>query len=210
MYNKVIEKLSNNKFYAIMSVTFLFVAALSLITNYDTHYALAQTPSIKDTFQARGDMGNLVLSPEALKSLNQSQDTNLNFIIAGNWSFDVSNGQLKNFNVELTRHSLGGHEAETHVINGLDNATVISPSSGNNQIVLMGNNTQFQGIADIKTVETNKIWKDVPITVFLINGHILNISFDVAKTEGHFVNLPLFGVVTSLTDQSNQTNSTTS
>ena len=40
--------------------------------------------------------------------------------------------------------------------------------------------------------------------------HILNISFDVAKTEGHFVNLPLFGVVTSLTDQSNQTNSTTS
>jgi len=210
MYNKVIEKLSNNKFFAIMSVTFLFVTALSLITSYDTHYALAQTPSIKDTFQVRGDMGNLVLSPEALKSLNQSQDTNLNFIIAGNWSFDVSNGQLKNFNVELTRHSLGGHEAETHVINGLDNATVISPSSGNNQIVLMGNNTQFQGIADIKTVETNKIWKDVPITVFLINGHILNISFDVAKTEGHFVNLPLFGVVTSLTDQSNQTNSTTS
>jgi hypothetical protein len=121
---------------------------------------------------------------------------------------DVSKGKLQDFKIDLTRHSLAGHEAETHVIDGLKNATACPPTNGS-QIILQGNHTAFQGIGDIKTIESNKVWKDVPMTVFLINGHILNVAFDVTKTEGHFLNVPLFGVVTSLTDQANQTNSTT-
>jgi len=195
------------QFITLSSIT-LFAAALLLMPNIESQIASAQSAESTDTFQAKGYMGNLVLAPETLQSLNQSQDTNLNFINGGNWSFDVSNGKLQNFNVELTRHSLGGHEAETHIIDGLDNATALSATDGDNQIVLTGNNTQFKGLADIQTVESNNVWKDVPLTVFLINGHILNLGFDVAKTEGHFVNLPLFGVVTSLTEQSGQTNST--
>jgi hypothetical protein len=198
---------SKLQFITLSSIT-LFAAVLLLIPNIESQIASAQSAGSTDTFQAKGYMGNLVLAPETLQSLNQSQDTNLNFINGGNWSFDVSNGKLQNFNVELTRHSLGGHEAETHIIDGLDNATALSATDGDNRIVLTGNNTQFKGLADIQTVESGKIWNDVPLTVFLINGHILNLGFDVAKTEGHFVNLPLFGVVTSLTEQSGQNNST--
>ena len=177
----------------------IFATALLLITNGQSSSVLAQTSNGTDTFQAKGVMGNLALSPDTLSSLNASKDTNLNFILGGNWSFDVSKGQLKDFKMELNRHSLGGHEVETHVIDGLDNVTGLQ-TSGNNQILLMGNNTQFKGLADIKTVETGNVWEDVPMVVYLINGHILNTSFDVAKTQGHFVNLPLFGVVTSLTN----------
>lgn len=177
----------------------IFATALLLITNGQSSSVSAQTSNGTDTFQAKGVMGNLALSPDTLSSLNASKDTNLNFILGGNWSFDVSKGQLKDFKMELNRHSLVGHEVETHVIDGLDNATGLQ-TSGNNQILLMGNNTQFKGLADIKTVETGNVWEDVPVVVYLINGHILNTSFDVAKTQGHFVNLPLFGVVTSLTN----------
>ena len=129
-----------------------------------------------------------------------STDTNLNFVIGGDWSLDVSNGQVQDFKIELNRHSLLGHEVETHVIEGLTDVTPVTNITGNNEIVLVGNNTQFKGLADIRTVETGNVWEDVPIIAYLINGHILNISFDAAKTEGHFVNLPLMGVVTSLTE----------
>jgi len=90
----------------------------------------------------------------------------------------------------------------------LKNATAYTPTNGT-QIVLQGNHTAFRGIGDIKTIESNKLWKDVPITVYLINWHILNVAFDPSKTQGHFLNLSLFGVVTSLTNQVIQTNSTT-
>ena len=70
----------------------LFVAAVLLITNTNSYSASAQTSEGIDTFQAKGVMGNLALNPDTLQSLNASQDTNLNFILAGNWSFDVSKG----------------------------------------------------------------------------------------------------------------------
>ena len=177
----------------------------------NSNNVIAQTTGGVNTFSVEGYMGNLLLPPEAMESLNASQDTNLNFVIGGVWSFDVSNGELQDFKVELNRHSLSGHEVETHIIDGLDNATSITNTAGSNQIILIGNNTQFKGLADIETVETGKVWQDVPILAYLINGHILNIHFDAAKTEGHFVNLPLLGVVTSLTEgsSSNQANATT-
>lgn len=191
-----------------ITIGILITSAIILVSAMNSNNALAQSSGGIDTFSAKGYMGNIVLSPEALQSLNTSQDTNLNFVVGGNWSFDVANGQLKDFKVELNRHSLGGHEVETHKINALDNATAITNSTGN-EIVLVGNNTQFKGIADIETSETGKVWKDVPVLVYLINGHILNISFDVAKTEGHFVNLPLIGVVTSLTEGNNASQANT-
>src|SRR6476660_7400895 len=108
------------------------------MTTVSNQNALSQTTKNNDTFQAKGYMGNLALAPQTLQQLNAAQDTNLNFINGGNWSFDVSKGQLKDFKVELTRHSLGGHNIETHVINGLKNATAY-PSTNGTQIILQGN-----------------------------------------------------------------------
>ncbi|WP_458747015.1 hypothetical protein [Candidatus Nitrosocosmicus sp. T] len=202
-------KLRTNKPFLITSV-FLFAAAIVLASAMNSNNVVAQSTGGVNTFSAEGNIGTLALSPESLQSLNASQDTNLNFVLGGDWSFDVSNGQLQDFKVELNRHSLGGHEAETHVIDGLDNATAVTNTTGNDQITLTGNNTQFQGLANIETVETGKVWEDVPVLAYLINGHILNLSFDVSKTDGHFLNLPLIGVVTSLTEGSSngQANST--
>lgn len=186
---------------SLIAVTVMFTAALILVAAMNGNYVNAQSTEGVNTFGANGYMGNLALSPAALQALNASQDTNLNFVLGGDWSFDVANGQLQDFKVELNRHSLSGHEVETHVINGLTDAAPLTNNTGN-EIVLIGNNTQFKGIADIQTLETGKVWKDVPILVYLINGHILNVSFDVAKTEGHFLNLPLIGVVKTITEGS--------
>lgn len=193
--------LQNNGKTIFTTAIVLFTAALALVTVMNSNnVVIAQPTGGINTFSAEGYMGNLVLSPEAMQKLNASQDTNLNFVIGGDWSLDVSNGQVQDFKIELNRHSLLGHEVETHVIEGLTDVTPVTNITGNNEIVLVGNNTQFKGLADIRTVETGNVWEDVPIIAYLINGHILNISFDAAKTEGHFVNLPLMGVVTSLTE----------
>jgi hypothetical protein len=45
-------------------------------------------------------------------------------------------------------------------------------------------------------------WMDVPISGNLNNGNLLIINVDPAKTEHHFKGLPIYGTVTSLTDQS--------
>jgi hypothetical protein len=204
------SELKNNKRTPFITTIVLFTAMIVLIIVMNSNSVIAQSTEGVNTFSAKGYMGNLLLPPEAMESLNASQDTNMNFVIGGDWSFDVSNGQLQDFKVELNKHSLSGHEVETHIIDGLDNATSITNTAGNNQIILIGNNTQFKGLADIETVETGKVWQDVPILVYLINGHIHNVHFDAAKTEGHFLNLPLLGVVTSLTEgsTSNQANAT--
>jgi hypothetical protein len=196
------HKSQNNKKTLFITTAVLFTATIVLVTGMNSNNVIAQTTGGVNTFSAKGYMGNLVLPPEAMQSLNASQDTNLNFVIGGDWSFDVSNGQLQDFKVELNRHSLLGHEVETHVVDGLTDVTPVTNTTGSDEIVLVGNNTQFKGHADIKTVETGKVWEDVPIVAYLINGHILNISIDAAKTEGHFLNLPLMGVVTSLTEGS--------
>lgn len=210
LIDEVLYNMTMKKYPSFLISAVLFTAAILLVTAVNSGNALAQSTNGSNTFSAKGTMGNLALSPETLQSLNTSKDTNLNYVLGGNWSFDVSDGQLKDFKVELNRHSLSGHPAETHIIKALDNATALTNMNGDNKIVLVGNNTQFKGLADIETVETGKVWKDVPLIAYLINGHILNISFDPAKTEGHFLNLPLLGIVTSLTERnSGQTNSTT-
>jgi hypothetical protein len=64
-------------------------------------------------------------------------------------------------------------------------------------------NTAIKGIADINTDGKLK-WKDVPVIVYLINGNVLNMQIDTTKTNDHFQGLPVFGTVTSLTDQNNK------
>lgn len=44
-------------------------------------------------------------------------------------------------------------------------------------------------------------WNDVPITVHLLNGNIINIMVNPVKTDYHFKALPVYGTITSITDQ---------
>jgi uncharacterized protein (DUF779 family) len=53
-------------------------------------------------------------------------------------------------------------------------------------------------LADISVNGTVQ-WKDVSIIVDVINGRLLNVSIDNARTGNQFLSVPLFGIVASLT-----------
>jgi hypothetical protein len=184
--------------------TSLIATALLIASGYSTQLASAQSatsstsPSVAGSFGARGYMGILILSPQTIQALPGAAQSLVGSVIGGNWSFDVSQGHLQNFNINLNRLSLAGQNTGTITINGLSNATGAVSASPTNAILLQNGNSVFQGTANIDVNGTAK-WKNVPMIVDLINGKLVNISFDNAKTDYQFLGTPLFGIVTSLT-----------
>jgi hypothetical protein len=188
---------------AAMTVVFavLFVAtSLSVVSNSNhatIQTAIAQGPTTThDTFHAKGmidSMASDVLADRPTSPLNQSAM----WVLGGNWNFDVNKGNLQDFKVNITMVMLDGKGFHTHSIDKLSNVSGIATSSSTPTptISLTGNYTAFKGIADVNTNGKLK-WKDVvTVIVHIINGNILNLNFN---------GLPVFGTVTSLTDENNK------
>jgi hypothetical protein len=196
-------RIRKNVAAAAMTVVFavLFVAtSLSVVSNSNhatIQSAIAQGPTTTHyTFHAKGmidSMASDVLAGRPTSPLNQSAM----WVLGGNWNFDVNKGNLQDFKVNITMVMLDGKGFHTHSIDKLSNVSGISTSSSTPTptISLTGNYTAFKGIADVNTNGKLK-WKDVvPVIVHIINGNILNLNFN---------GLPVFGTVTSLTDENNK------
>jgi hypothetical protein len=182
----------------------LFASALTLATSYSIQSASAQASTVPGTstagtFSARGYMAILALPPGIIQAIGGAAHPELQGnVIGGNWSFTVAKGSIQDFKIDLKRVSLGGKTAGTITISGLSNATGATTPSPTNAILLRDNSTSFQGAVNISVNGTAK-WKNVPIIVDLINGQLLNVSIDNAKTGNQFLNLPLFGLATRVT-----------
>jgi hypothetical protein len=75
-------------------------------------------------------------------------------------------------------------------------------SSQSNKIVLTGNETAFSGLATIY-FDGKPAWNNVLTSVTVLNGKLINISFDTHKTEGHFAGNLIYGAITTLEDKGN-------
>lgn len=193
----------------------LFVGSLSIIlatmnNNNINQLASAQTPATNDTssnldtFNAKGTISSL--AADIITGTNATLGSHPEdiWVLGGNWSYGVMNGNLSDFNVNIIMTQLTGSGLHTHSIANLRNVTgEVSPTTNTTSIMLRNSNyTDFIGIADINTNDQVK-WKDVPITVHMLRGNIINFNMDPTKTEDHFKGLPVFGTVTSITDQNN-------
>ena len=164
----------------------------------------ATNQSAKDTFNAHGTISGIAAdtmigSNETLGS--HSADL---FVLGGNWSLGVKGGNLTDFETDIVMMKFDGTQRHLHRIENMTNATGAVPPVTNENITLVSKNyTAFMGIVDIGQ------WKNVSFTGNLNNGNILILNVDPIKTEHHFKGLPIYGIVTSLTDrQQNQTNQT--
>src|SRR5918999_5139477 len=150
-----------------------------------------------DTFNSHGTISGI--AADTMIGSNEtigSHSADL-FVLGGNWSLGVEGGNLSDFNADIVMTKFDGTQRHPHVFENIRNTTGnISPVNSEN-IALVGNNfTAFTGVVDIGD------WMDVPISGNLNNGNLLIINVDPAKTEHHFKGLPIYGTVTSLTDQS--------
>jgi hypothetical protein len=221
-YNPMTKKTIRTTILGIL----FFVGSLSIILSSSTtttmnnnnivQLASAQIPpsatndtttssSNLDTFNAKGTISSLAADTITGSNATLGSHPEDIWVLGGNWSYAVMNGNLSDFKVNIIMTQIGGRGLHTHSIENLRNVTgEVPPITNTTSIMLRNSNyTDFIGIADINTNDQVK-WKDVPITVHLLQGNIVNFNMDPIKTEDHFKGLPVFGTVTSITDQNNK------
>jgi hypothetical protein len=189
------------------------VLATTTTMNYNNiiQLASAQTPATNDTtsnldtFNAKGTISSLAADIITASNATLGGHPEDIWVLGGNWSYGVMNGNLSDFNINIIMTQINGAGLHTHSIANLRNVTgEVPPTTNTTSIMLRNSNyTDFIGIADINTNDQVK-WKDVPITVHTQRGNIVNFNMDPTKTEDHFKGLPVFGTVTSITDQNNK------
>lgn len=162
-----------------------------------------------DSFRAQGQVSSL-----ASDTLAGRPDSNLSqiWVLGGNWEFNVADGNLTNFVVDIEMTQIDGTATHKHTIESLNNATgmlmgsveplevdLMTEQPSTKIALVNGNSTMFRGTADLTTNE-NVQWKDVPVHITLQNGNIITVNIDPTKTEDHFKGLPVFGTVQSIVD----------
>jgi hypothetical protein len=188
------------------TITFmLLLSIVSISSNFkDSQSAAAQNATSAETFSASGYTGQTFVLPPSITQAPTNPISQFNLsppvgsIIAGNWSFAVSDGKMQDFKWNAESITLSGVVNGTASFSGISNSTGAIPPSTNENIQLSeGNNTSFKANADFN-INGRTVFQDVPITLYLLNGKLVNLSVDPVKTGGLFTT-PLFGIVTSLT-----------
>jgi hypothetical protein len=186
------------------------------------------TTATTATFHAKGTIDTLIshlISDDVIRSLGFGNSTNLvnstflpmsatrnalsgnisprMYLAAGTWNIDVVDGKVKNLLANFTEVTTTGINPHTHTI------TNYKPANSNNnnskQVVLTDNNDlKIYGYVDVlRNGQPVKNWINIPVKIFMSNGNIVSIDVDPIKTNYHFGGMPVFGIVTSLTDQNN-------
>jgi hypothetical protein len=191
---------NQSAYLTIPAMIFLFT-----LFNLSTHTTsiLAQNATstnnqtLIDTFNSHGTISGI--AADTLIGSNETMGSHSAdlFVLGGNWSLGVEGGNLSDFNADIVMTKFDGTQRHPHVFENIRNTTGNISPVNSEDIALVGNNfTAFTGVVDIGD------WKDVPISGNLNNGNLLIINVDPVKTEHHFKGLPIYGTVTSLTDQS--------
>jgi hypothetical protein len=184
---------------------------LSALTFLFTIYALLTQPisvsaqnatgsgnqTVIDTFNSHGTISGI--AADTLIGSNETMGSHSAdlFVLGGNWSLGVEGGNFSDFNADIVMTKFDGTQRHPHIFENIRNTTGnISPVNSENIVLVSNNFTAFAGVVDIGD------WKDVSITGNLNNGNLLILNVDPVKTEHHFKGLPIYGTVTSLTDQS--------
>ncbi|MDN5847508.1 MAG: hypothetical protein L0H53_14685, partial [Candidatus Nitrosocosmicus sp.] len=203
--NKVKFSKMNFSFLGIATVM-IFLIVTNITPNLSVQSANAQnatdskntTGTIIDSFRAQGQISSL--ASDTLVGRDNSTE-NVMWVLGGDWEFNVADGNLTNFVVEIDMAQADGTAAHKHTIETLSNATGmpfglsmvnatdLMAQHPITKISLQNNSTMFNGIADITTDE-NIQWNDVLTHISLLNGNIFNLNIDPVKTDDHFYGLP--------------------
>ncbi len=175
----------------------LLLLGLSSFTglNFDIPSAAdAQTTSTSntatDTFEMDGQIGSLVLGmPPDTKTVDMT--TVPKFILSGDWTMNVNQGNLSDFSASFYTGPVNGAENHTHQVSNFrvnENTPIqLSPDKS----------VSLSGIVDVGT-NGNKAWDNVNATVDISKGRSITISLADADTERHFMGQQIYGIVQGL------------
>jgi hypothetical protein len=209
--------------YAICNFGNLFAEAQSSIT---TTQGDQNANEAIQTFYIDGAIGSLVsdlLNPTTTGEENVTDSLPPIYVLIGNWSMGVVNGEVNYFQVDFIMGLQDGTQMQIYSVENLENI-VISPTtttssspseeagstpsqelSSNNNLVLSSTSNyslSLFGYVDVSTGDTVQ-WQNVPVSINIFNGNITSILLYPSETDNRFKGQPIYGVVTDILDANN-------
>jgi hypothetical protein len=186
--------MANIRLCYLVFTTFLLLLIPSYMTNLSltmSKTALAQpSNAATNTFEIDGQIASLVLGmPPNTKTVDMT--TVPKFILSGDWSMNVEQGNLTNFNASFYTGPVNGADNHTHQLGNfrVDNSSPIQLSSDKS--------VSLSGILDLGT-NGKEAWNDVNATVDISKGRSISIELADEDTERHFMGQQTYGIVERL------------
>ncbi len=200
---------------------FNFLANTTFINNNNTMTDSANiTTLISDDFNIEGTINSQVSTKpkEVGTSKNNlaTSATNIpsqTYLLDGRWRLDVSGGNVTYFKSNITMITITGMEIHDHLIvfkpstSEMGLLTNNTLSAQNISITIAANNNSisqnaynsiiFSGAADIISNGVMQ-WRDVPISVSILNDKVISIALDSNRIDDHFFGAPIYGLVGSI------------
>ncbi|HJU95542.1 MAG TPA: hypothetical protein VJ643_05870 [Nitrososphaera sp.] len=192
----------------------LFAEAQSSVTTIQDEQNANETIQ---TFQIDGAVGSLVtdlLNPTMRE--NVSDSTSPLYVLAGNWSMGVVNGEVNYLEVDFIMALENGTQMQVYSIENLENIVIPSTEqntgltsdqelSNNNNLVLSSTNNyslSLFGYVDVLTDDRLE-WQNVPVSIDIFNGNTISILLYPSETDNRFKGQPIYGMVTWILDANN-------
>src|SRR5918996_1787254 len=209
--------------YAIYNFVNLFAEAQGSVTTVQDEQ---NTNEAIQTFYIDGAIGSLVsdlLNPTTTGEENVTDSLPPIYVLVGNWSMGVVNGEVNYFQVDFIMGLENGTQMQVYSVENLQNIVISPPSSSssslseeagsipsqelssNNNLVLSSINNyslSLFGYVDVSTGDTVQ-WQNVPVSINIFNGNITSILLYPSETDNRFKGQPTYGVVTDILDANN-------
>ena len=200
---------------------FNFLPNMTFINNNETTIDSSNVTSlISDDFNIEGTINSQVSAkPEevGIKKNNLAKlATNVPsqiYLLDGRWRLDVAGGNVTYFKSNITMITITGTEIHDHLIvfkpytsemglltnNTLSTHNISITTAANNNSISQNayNNITFSGAADITSNGVMQ-WRDVPISVSILNDKVISIALDSNRIDDHFFGAPIYGLVGSI------------
>ena len=208
---------------------FLIVSMTCATNNFGSLFAEAQSSTTStiqqqqnaneeiQTFHIDGAIGSLVtdlLNPTSMReNLTDSQPI---YVLVGNWSLDVANGQVNYLQVDFIMGLQDGTQMQVYSVENLQNVVIPPPDPENagsapdqglsdNLFLSPIDNYSLSlfGYVDVLANDTIQ-WQNVPVSINIFNGNTMPIFLYPSDTDNRFKGQPIYGVVTWILDANNE------
>jgi hypothetical protein len=208
----VIKLFSNsNKTNGLSIIVSLFILTLYVSYSFSLGYPFAQAQTFSnmsinnirsttfETFSANGLISSLIVDTQIDNKSSLAVEENVGsavavvkYILAGNWSLNVIDQKIRNFDINFTMVHPDGSDWHYHEISNFK----IYPDI---PLLLDPQGTTFTGIADIGEDNMDR-WFGVQTSIVISDLNTITIYPDQEDTENHFQGQPIYGIIQSLTE----------
>jgi hypothetical protein len=171
----------------------LLFAGLALVTAVLTTGVAAST-NTSEAFPKGNDHKEMVFG--AISSIQNNKEGKPEWVLSGHWVTNIVNKTKDSFNQTNTAKfdswmymaMLDGSAMHKHVISNF------SLDDINNQ----SNVTSIKGTVTV-TMKDGPV-EQVPVEIKVMNNHVIGISLDSTKTNNHFGDTPIYGIIPDKAD----------